>query len=467
MENDNAHDSFANMMTSKSVEKTLDTFQCMFNEIKAIPLQLEKLQSENLQLSKDVDKLKDANRNAAAHKHKLKETQAEVEELRMEKDMLQEKVDYLNKQAEELKKNRQKARGETSEFGDRRYQEHQLKEQLNEANTQIHDIQHELDETKLRTTKLDERYSELYDNQWTDAFDVFEKQGMTEEEVIRLLLKILRDVYDFCQTKSLEQIQSIKQAMLIKDTRSGREIPSLRLKKYLDCRKDVGEESGKAVLELIICIETEINQYGSARATGFNESSRNHAYHFESSYLGYIQSNDDIDRSNLGGQSPTRRSNMYGITDRDMDDFFFYRKRWSDDHDMARSHMGKERYDRCREYYYKTCVKLAHPSETDSQLDNIAGVSSSATFSSKLKTTCRADLSINSTSKVPKSECHEYALLALNVDGRPVSSTLEVCYFNVELKDGSEWHSKTQFQMPSRLMLCALMMKKNEIYDKS
>ncbi|WAQ99564.1 hypothetical protein MAR_023937 [Mya arenaria] len=393
------------MMTSESVEKTLDTFQCMFNEIKAIPLQLEKLQSENLQLSKDVDKLKDANRNAAAHKHKLKETQAEVEELRMEKDMLQEKVDYLNKQAEELKKNRQKARGETSEFGDRRYREQQLQDQLKEANTQINDIQHELEETKLRYILHEE-------------------------------CQCLKDVYDFCQTKSLEQLQSIKQAMLIKDTSSGREIPSLRLKKYLDCRKEVGEESGKAVLEFTVdymkrmnehkpndrrpplslskvskTLENAyqsrgINQYGSSKATGFNESSRNHAYHFESSYLGYRQSDDDTDRSILGGQSPTRRSNMYGITDQDMDDFFFYRKRWSDDHDMARSCMGKERYDRCREYYYKTCVKLAHPSETDSQLDNIAGVSSSATFSSKFNTTCQADLSINSTFKMPKSECH-------------------------------------------------------------
>lgn len=44
---------------------------------------------------------------------------------------------------------------------------------------------------KNRPTKLAEKYAELYDNQWTDAFEEIEGYFRTEEEVIRVLLEIL------------------------------------------------------------------------------------------------------------------------------------------------------------------------------------------------------------------------------------------------------------------------------------
>lgn len=44
---------------------------------------------------------------------------------------------------------------------------------------------------KNRPTKLAEKYSELYDNQWTDAYEVIERYLGTEEDIIRVLLEIL------------------------------------------------------------------------------------------------------------------------------------------------------------------------------------------------------------------------------------------------------------------------------------
>jgi hypothetical protein len=40
---------------------------------------------------------------------------------------------------------------------------------------------------KNRPTKLSERYQELYDNQWTDAFEIINGKNVTEEDVIQML----------------------------------------------------------------------------------------------------------------------------------------------------------------------------------------------------------------------------------------------------------------------------------------
>ena len=42
-----------------------------------------------------------------------------------------------------------------------------------------------------RPTKIAERFSQLYDDQWTDAYDDLMKDGQTERDVIRILLNIV------------------------------------------------------------------------------------------------------------------------------------------------------------------------------------------------------------------------------------------------------------------------------------
>ncbi|XP_060565703.1 uncharacterized protein LOC132724760 isoform X1 [Ruditapes philippinarum] len=52
-----------------------------------------------------------------------------------------------------------------------------------------------------RPTRVAEKLSELYDNQWTDAFDILEEQ-MEEKQVIHTLLNTLMTTYDTCQKLS-------------------------------------------------------------------------------------------------------------------------------------------------------------------------------------------------------------------------------------------------------------------------
>ncbi|XP_061184925.1 uncharacterized protein LOC133192937 [Saccostrea echinata] len=49
-----------------------------------------------------------------------------------------------------------------------------------------------------RPTKIAEKFSELYDNQWTDAFEELKNTYNTEEETIQVLLNILQEAYTFC-----------------------------------------------------------------------------------------------------------------------------------------------------------------------------------------------------------------------------------------------------------------------------
>lgn len=54
-----------------------------------------------------------------------------------------------------------------------------------------------------RPTKIGEKFSELYDNQWTDAFDAL-KDDMDEREIIDVLLDILMKSYQHCKAIAID-----------------------------------------------------------------------------------------------------------------------------------------------------------------------------------------------------------------------------------------------------------------------
>lgn len=62
-----------------------------------------------------------------------------------------------------------------------------------------------------RPTKIAEKLSELYDNQWTDAFDVLQEDNNDERAIIRELLEMLMQVFNECgqlaQNRFFERIQ--------------------------------------------------------------------------------------------------------------------------------------------------------------------------------------------------------------------------------------------------------------------
>ncbi|XP_052280080.1 early endosome antigen 1-like isoform X1 [Dreissena polymorpha] len=80
-------------------------------------------------------------------------------------------------------------------------------ENLTNNNPNITDLSDE-----NRPTKLAEIYSEMYDNEWTDAFEELEKQGSKELNIISDLLKILQDTLKFCGKLAEQYIANLQKS---------------------------------------------------------------------------------------------------------------------------------------------------------------------------------------------------------------------------------------------------------------
>ncbi|XP_060606042.1 uncharacterized protein LOC132758385 [Ruditapes philippinarum] len=85
-----------------------------------------------------------------------------------------------------------------------------------------------------RPTKLAEQYSELYDNEWTDAFGVI-KCGNAEEDACRILLSMFCVIYRACIKKAVEDRDAVTDA--IKTFLNGQQPPVELLKQLKDQRK--------------------------------------------------------------------------------------------------------------------------------------------------------------------------------------------------------------------------------------
>ncbi|XP_045206821.2 uncharacterized protein LOC123559064 [Mercenaria mercenaria] len=102
---------------------------------------------------------------------------------------------------------------------------------LTEGNANIADLSDE-----NRPTKLAEKYSELYDNEWTDAFDVLTKDGKrNDQEAIQILAKSLCVAYSICRDKANEDLNNIIDAL--RKYHGVTDLPTEILKEIKDQRK--------------------------------------------------------------------------------------------------------------------------------------------------------------------------------------------------------------------------------------
>ncbi|XP_053392088.1 uncharacterized protein LOC128554801 [Mercenaria mercenaria] len=89
-----------------------------------------------------------------------------------------------------------------------------------------------------RPTKLSEQFSELYDNEWTDAFEALtntKKGNKPEEEACKLLLGVMTTIYSKCYEKSKDGLHELTKAL---SSFNGMEVPSkVVLKAVKDDRK--------------------------------------------------------------------------------------------------------------------------------------------------------------------------------------------------------------------------------------
>ncbi|KAK3582890.1 hypothetical protein CHS0354_009696 [Potamilus streckersoni] len=132
---------------------------------------------------------------------------------------LQQDTEKGNKQSEERLKKLQRLSMEYSE----------LTKEINNLRTRLSEIAgakltHENPSiTDLsdpnRPTKLAEKYSEIYDNQWTDAFSTLSKlkEGASEEDLTGHLYNILVDGYRFCASVRMRQKKNIEVIILHPD----------------------------------------------------------------------------------------------------------------------------------------------------------------------------------------------------------------------------------------------------------
>nr|XP_022323673.1 uncharacterized protein LOC111124777 [Crassostrea virginica] len=105
-----------------------------------------------------------------------------------------------------------------------------LQEQLRVKNSEIEDLTTRLSQAasrslmfnnpsiadlsdKNRPTKLGERFEQLYDNEWTDAFETLKSSLPSEKHVFIVLLEIIKDVYEFCKNALKQQILDLKSAL--------------------------------------------------------------------------------------------------------------------------------------------------------------------------------------------------------------------------------------------------------------
>ncbi|XP_060582835.1 putative leucine-rich repeat-containing protein DDB_G0290503 [Ruditapes philippinarum] len=137
----------------------------------------------------------------------------------------------------------------------------ELENQMKHMLSKLRDTEAELDETKSRLsrvmgdrltdnnpnitdlsdrnrpTKIAEKCAELYDNEWTDAFDVLEKLFRTEEAAIEALLLILQNAMHFCKTMAQRQIEFIEREMYFADEKEKIAVSSDIQKLIKDRRK--------------------------------------------------------------------------------------------------------------------------------------------------------------------------------------------------------------------------------------
>lgn len=104
---------------------------------------------------------------------------------------------------------------------------------LTDGNANIADLSDE-----NRPTKLAEKFSELYDNEWTNAFEYLtETKTLNEDFAISILLKVLCTVYKYCKERAEADYNSMLSGIQLFLAIKDQEVPKDIIKPLKDARK--------------------------------------------------------------------------------------------------------------------------------------------------------------------------------------------------------------------------------------
>nr|XP_022326151.1 structural maintenance of chromosomes protein 2-like isoform X3 [Crassostrea virginica] len=169
---------------------------------------LRRYQEDVEELNKDLKSAKRTNnkqetdlRNLLQKKEIL---EGHVESLKYRVAEANSKIDQLNRQLTEERKAKENALNRLSAAAANR---------LRDQNPGITDLS-----DPNRPLKLAEKVSELYDNEWTNAIENLEAIDVSEEKGIRILLKIIQNVFDTCSEFGDVHLQSFPDLLVLPPT---------------------------------------------------------------------------------------------------------------------------------------------------------------------------------------------------------------------------------------------------------
>ncbi|KAH3833991.1 hypothetical protein DPMN_107309 [Dreissena polymorpha] len=86
-----------------------------------------------------------------------------------------------------------------------------LQTEKDELTLRLSKVVGDLSDKKI-PTKLGEVCGELYDNEWTDAYEALTKSGYNDTEAIATLFETLKGCFEFCQSKADQLVESTVKA---------------------------------------------------------------------------------------------------------------------------------------------------------------------------------------------------------------------------------------------------------------
>ncbi|KAK3602811.1 hypothetical protein CHS0354_026362 [Potamilus streckersoni] len=242
--------------------------QRKFDKIKddsqAMMLDKSRLESENEKLS---TMLKKSGQESLDQKSEISRLKKRIDKMDQESESFKAHLQEKERQLQEQKLATKKAYAEKDDALTRLSRH--MGQQMSEGNPNITDLS-----DKNRPSKLGERYSELYDNEWTDAFECLTDKfymDIDDKSGIEILRKILLESYKSAFTFSLSQMKEAEYKLSGSSKEVSPECKRLlkEARKHVDIKRadsllaDVVEGSLRKVIDRRYLNETKVQEFAS------------------------------------------------------------------------------------------------------------------------------------------------------------------------------------------------------------
>ncbi|OWF51198.1 uncharacterized protein LOC110449488 [Mizuhopecten yessoensis] len=189
------------------------------SEEKILETRREKLEELNSDaFTKGLEKYEESLRALIQENEKLQEEKKSLYvKCRQHQDMLDGLEKENRKQKEDLKSREDELRKVKSEKDAALFDKNEMLSRLSkELGTKLSDNNPTIADLSdpNRAMKLGEKYSELYDNDWTDALDILCGTGFDEEAGIKVLLEVLKKSHQLCVELSEKQMVSLQMTLV-------------------------------------------------------------------------------------------------------------------------------------------------------------------------------------------------------------------------------------------------------------